>query len=78
MCSRGFLHNYRLDATPDSKDSLEVKLLKDEVVELREQLTEARDYASLLQRQATGKQDQILSCFHEVHNLIRCQHKVET
>ena len=43
MLSKRLLSSHILDATPDSQDCLEVKLLKDEVNTLREQLTYASD-----------------------------------
>ena len=50
MLSRGFLDSRPVDATTHPSDSLEVKLLKDEVNSLRAQVKEARIKITVLEK----------------------------
>ena len=50
MLSRGFLDSRPVDATTHPSDSLEVKLLKDEVNSLRAQVKEARIKIKVLEK----------------------------
>ena len=43
MRNKGILNKVQLDATPHQADSLEVQLLKEEVLSLRKQLSETEE-----------------------------------
>ena len=74
MRNKGILKKVQLDATPHKADSLEVQLLKEEVLSLRKQLSEAEEKldkfedCSKQKKSELEAQEDVLLCFREMRS----------